>query len=135
MSEDKYFKRLIFTEEQLDSYIKNAFKDLKIAKDNPTPEVKFTYSYNALLKSGIALIAGVKNLKVRSVPGHHIKILEDMSKILEDNSIFDTGNAMRMKRNTDLYDGGIFISEKESMDYYEFVEETVKKVKAIIKTK
>jgi len=40
-----------------------------------------------------------------------------------------------MKRNTDLYSGGIFISEKETNDYYNFVEETFKKIKNILSTK
>lgn len=96
------------------------------------PEVKFNYSYTALLKSGIALIGLVKGLKVRSVPGHHIKIFEQMSKILNDENIFIIGNSMRMKRNTDLYEGGIIISKKESDDYYDFVEKIIIKIKKII---
>lgn len=75
------------------------------------------------------MIAGEKGLKVRSVSGHHIKILELMSQILKDDTIYDIGNAMRMKRNFDLYGGGIFVSEKESIDYYKFTEKLVEKVK------
>ena len=56
-----------------------------------------------------------------------------MSEILNDKSIYDLGNAMRMKRNKDLYVGGIFISEKESEDYHHFVKEVLLEIKELIK--
>ncbi|MCS7151093.1 MAG: hypothetical protein NZ928_01740 [Endomicrobia bacterium] len=132
MIKNRYFKKIKFTKTQILKYLKNAIKDLNIAKQQKIPEVKFNYSYTALIKSGIALIASVKGLKVRSIPGHHIKILEQTSKILNDENILIIGNSMRMKRNTDLYEGGIFISEKESEEYYSFVEETITKIKKIL---
>lgn len=135
MSEEKFFRKITFTDEQIKSYLNNALKDLKIAKHQNVPEVKFNYSYTALLKAGIALIAATRNLKVRTMPGHHIKILELMSKILNDNSIFEFGNAMRMKRNTDLYGGGILITEKESKDYYNYVEKAIYRVKKLLERK
>ncbi|MCM8823265.1 MAG: hypothetical protein NC822_01155 [Candidatus Omnitrophica bacterium] len=135
MSEERFFKKMKFTDEEIKGYLKNALKDLKIAKGQNIAEVKFNYAYTALLKSGIAIIAGVKNLKARTMPGHHIKILEMMSKILNDDSIFEVGNAMRMKRNIDLYGEGIMITHKESQDYYNFVEKVIDKVKKILEKK
>ena len=61
--------------EQVDKYLVNAKRDIEIAIEDEHPEVKFTYCYQALLKSGIALLSS-KQLKARSVPGHHIKIIE-----------------------------------------------------------
>ncbi|OGS46251.1 MAG: hypothetical protein A2539_02670 [Elusimicrobia bacterium RIFOXYD2_FULL_34_15] len=55
-----------------------------------------------------------------------------MSKILKDDSIFDIGNAMRMKRNADLYEGGIIISEKESKDYCRYAEKVIERVEFLM---
>ncbi len=131
--ESKYFIRWNFTEEQIILYYNNALRDLQIATENKRPEVKFTYSYNALIKGGIALVAKIGKVKIRSIPGHHVKIIEKMSEILKDNSINELGNAMRMKRNEDFYAGGIFISEKESEDYHVFVKEILFKITGLVK--
>ncbi len=131
--DNKYFTEFKFTTEQIRQYYCNAVKDLKIAKENQTAEVKFTYSYNALIKGGIAVIAKTGKVKIRSIPGHHIKILEKMSEILKEKSINGIGNSMRMRRNEDFYGGGIFISEKESVDYFHFVEKIFDKIKAVMR--
>ena len=81
------------------------------------------------------MLAAIGKVKVRSVPGHHVKILTKMSEILNDVDILTIGNAMRMKRNTDLYGGGAPISEKEANDYYHFVKESLEKVKSMVSKK
>jgi len=130
--ESKYFRKFEFTKEQIQQYLENALKDLRIAKEDAHSEVKFTYSYNALIKAGIALIAAHGNVKVRSMAGHHIKIIEKIAEMLEDDSVVTMGNAMRMKRNEDFYGGGIFISEKDSGEYLKYVEGILKRIKAAI---
>jgi len=130
--ESKFFQKQNFTKEQVQQLWENAKRDLNIAKKDSLSEVKFTYSYNALIKSGIALIAKTGKVKVRSAQGHHIKILEKMSKVLNDERIETIGNAMRTKRNLDFYGGGVLISEKESSDYCNFVEKTFDKIDKII---
>ncbi|MBU3935839.1 hypothetical protein KJ909_04140 [Patescibacteria group bacterium] len=131
----RYFVTFNFSDNQVILYLNNALRDLTIAKENKRPEVKFSYSYNALIKAGIALLAGAGNVKVRSIPGHHVKLIEKMSEVLKDKSIEETGNAMRAKRNRDFYDGGVFISEKESLDYYMFTEEILLKIKRFLRQK
>lgn len=130
--ETKYFQKLKFTEEQVRRYLDNAFRDLNIAKEDEHSEVKFNYAYNALIKAGIALLAAKGSVKVRSAPGHHVKIIEKMAILLGDESVMTIGNTMRMKRNEDFYGGGIFVSEKESSEYLNFVEKIVQKIKTII---
>lgn len=130
----KYFQKLKFTPRQVERYLQSALHDLEIAKKDPFPEVRFTYSYRALIKAGIALIAGIGQVKVRSVPGHHIKILEKMNEILKNNDIWTIGNAMRTKRNDDFYGGGEFIGEKEAEDYTKFVEGVIQKVRKAVRT-
>ncbi|MCX5781091.1 MAG: hypothetical protein NT145_00055 [Elusimicrobia bacterium] len=63
------------------------------------------------------------------MPGHHIAIIEKMSEILNNSEIQAIGNAMRMKRNADLYEGSIFVSEKESEDFYIFTDKILQEAK------
>jgi len=121
--EDKYFRKIKFTPEQIKEYFKSATRDLKIAKQPPFPEVIFKFSYDALLKLGIGLIAK-QGFKVRSAVGHHIKILEKMGQTLKNSDVEIIGNKMRQNRNFDMYDGGFLISEKDSQEYLKFVEDT-----------
>ena len=131
--EKEYFKKLDFSKEEIDRYFQNAKRDLEIARQDSFSEVQFTYSYQALMKAGIALLAKTGSVKVRSIPGHHIKILEKIEEILQDSDILTLGNAMRMKRNLDLYGGGESISQKEATDYLKFVESVFKKIEIRIK--
>lgn len=102
--------------------------NLTIAESTDIPDVVFKFSYDALIKLGIMLIAQ-KGYKVRSKAGHHIKILEKLSQLLKDEDIVVLGNKMRQERNVNLYDGGIFVGEKDSLEYLEFVKSTFKKAK------
>ena len=129
--DDKYFAKFKFTEEQIKKNLDNALKDFDIAERDVILEVKFNYAYKALIKAGIALLSSY-HLKIRSVPGHHIKILEKMAEILNDDAIADIGNAMRSKRNLDFYGGGILVSEKECSEYLRFADEVIKKAKNIL---
>lgn len=126
--DNKHFRKFPFTDEQNDQFFQNALRDLKIAKEDGIPEVKFTYAYQALLKAGIALLAKSRSLKVRSIPGHHIAVISKMSEILKDDDVNIIGNRMRVKRNKDLYDGGDIISAKEADECLKFVEKAVKKI-------
>lgn len=130
MKNNDCFESFKFTSTQVKGYFNNALRDLKIARGAEIAEVRFMYSYNALLKAGIALLAASKGVKVRSIPGHHIKTLEAIGQILNDKDIFAVANSMRMKRNTDLYAGGVIISEKESKDYLSFVEKVINRIKS-----
>jgi hypothetical protein len=127
--ESKYFRKFAFTDEQVDRYVKNALRDLRIAHESRHNEVIFNYAYTALIKAGIALLAGKGGVKVRSVPGHHIKIVEKMSEILADETVSVIGNAMRMKRNEDFYGGGIFVSDKEASEYLNYIEQVLETVR------
>ena len=124
---DKYFVDFAFTPEQVQKNLQNAMRDLGIAREDAILDVKFTYAYAALIKSGIALLSHYK-LKVRSVPGHHIKLIEKLAEILGDQAIDDLGNAMRSRRNADLYAGGTDVTAKECGEYLAFVESVVLRV-------
>ena len=119
--EKEYFVKFKFVNSQLENYLASAEHSLKIAKDSNVPEVVFKFSYEAMIKIGIYLIAK-EGYRARSVPGHHLKIIEKISQILRSQEIFDIGNKIREKRNADFYDCCLIISEKDSKETMEFVE-------------
>jgi hypothetical protein len=119
--DEKYFQKITLDSDQLKQYFGAAKRDLHIAKTDIIPEVIFKFSYDALIKLGIALIAR-QGYKVRSIPGHHIKIIETMGEILENEYVAVVGNKMRQDRNHDFYDGGALVGEKEIMEYLRFIE-------------
>ena len=128
----KFFQKKKFENRIVSKYLRNSVKDLNIAIYNKEPEVIFNFSYSALVKIGITLIATC-GYRVRSRIGHHIKILEKLSQILNEENIEIIGDKMRKKRNLDLYDGGIIISRKEAEDYLNFTKKIIKKAEEYIK--
>ena len=78
------------------------------------------------------MIAFTGQVKVRNTPGHHIKVIEKMAEILDDNSIALIGNVMRKKRNLDLYSGGEYISKKEADEYCSFAGKIIDDVSRIV---
>lgn len=130
--EDKYFKKFKYSRKQIDKFFDSAAKDLDIARGSGIPEVRFQFSYNSLIKMGIASIACC-GYKVSSRTGHHTKILEKLSEILDKEDIFLYGDKMRKARNTELYDGGIVISEKQAGDYLLFVNKTYEEARSFLK--
>lgn len=119
--ETKYFQRKVFSEKAVLRYFNSALKDIKIACSSNYPEVMFKFSYDALIKTGITVIA-FYGYKVKSRQGHHIMILEKFSQILREKEIGITGDRMRKKRNLDLYEGGTLISKKEAKNYLIFTK-------------
>jgi len=132
--EDKYFAKIKFTPDQIKKNLKNAQKDLNIAKKVDILEVKFNYAYTALIKAGITLLSH-NQVKIKSVPGHHIKIIEKLAHILIDDDIENMGNIMRSKRNLDFYAGGIEVTEKECREYVNFVEKVLTRIQKLISPK
>ncbi len=129
--DDRYFSKFNFTEEQIDKNFKNALKDLNIAKKDKILDVKFSYVYTVLIKAGIALLS-VYQVKIKSMPGHHFKIIEKIAQILKDDSVLTLGNIMRSKRNLDFYAGGVEVTEKECSEFIKFTEKVFTKIKNII---
>jgi len=117
----KYFKKMDFSQRQIENYFISAIKDMKIAEKYDDPEVRFQFIFNSLIKFGITLIA-FHGYKVNSRKGHHQKVLEKMSEILGDDDILITSEIIRKNRNTEFYDGGIIITEKQSEEYLSFLK-------------
>ncbi|MDD5568197.1 MAG: hypothetical protein PHY88_03225 [Candidatus Omnitrophica bacterium] len=129
--EDKYFVKFEFAKEQVNNTLKNALRDLDIAREDKILDVKFSYAYTAFIKGGMALLSFYK-VKVKSIPGHHIKIIEKLAQLLDDKDIDDIGNIMRSKRNLDLYSGGVEVTEKECLEYLNFTAKVLNRIKEIV---
>jgi len=117
---------LAFKEEQIKQFLNSALHDIKIAEESEVSDVVFKFSYDALIKLGITLIAK-EGYKIRSTTGHHVKILEKLSHILKEEDVLVFGNKMRQERNFNLYDGRFFVGEKDSREYLDFVKSIFKK--------
>lgn len=126
--DQEHFEKFTFTKEQIKKFFDSAKENLKITDSTNIPEVIFKFSYDALIKTGLILIA-LKGYRIRSREGHHTKILQSLSEILNDNDIEAIGNIMRRQRNIDLYEGGSMITEKQSKEYRQFIKEIFEKVK------
>lgn len=120
----EYFQNFNFSPRQLNAYADSARHQLKIAEGSQVPDVMFEFAYNALIKFGIYLIAE-EGRKARSVPGHHVRILEKMSEILSNEDVLIFGNRMRQERNFNLYDEGRPVSYKEAKEFLDFVRELI----------
>ena len=131
--DNRFFQKRKFEPREIKRYFNSALKDFRIASENKEPEVIFDFSYKALVKTGIALIA-FHNYRVKSRTGHHVKIIEKLSQILKDEDLKFIGDKMRKKRNLDLYTGGIIISQKEVQEYLKFIKEIINKTEKYLKS-
>lgn len=125
-----FFQKFHFEKEQIEKYLHSADNSLIIAYKTDIPEVIFKFGYEAFIKAGMALIAS-KGYKVRSIPGHHVAIIEAMGEILGDPALTEEGNEMRRFRNLDLYTGGEIITEamaKNTLNNAAYVLMEIRKV-------
>jgi len=121
------FTKFKFSKEQIHSYFDSCSKKLQIAEQFQQSEIRFKFAYDTLIKLGITLLA-TEGFKVKSMPGHHIKIIEALTTLLKDEDIDILGNRMRKQRNLDLYDEGLAPTEKENAIYLKLVKSIHKKV-------
>lgn len=127
------FELFSFTSSQIEKYFKAAQHDFQVAEQNNQPDVIFMFSYNGLIKLAITICAK-NNLRVKSEQGHHIELIEKLSDFLNDKDIAKVGNEMRKKRNRDLYEGDIIITEKQAQEYFEYLKQIIKLVESLIWT-
>ena len=118
------FEKQKFTDRQIEKYFNSALRDFKIAINSEVPEVIFKFCYDSLLKIAITVCAR-NNLRVKSRAGHHIELLKKLAECLDNEDILIVSNEIRKKRNFDLYSGGVLISEKEALEYKEWLKKIV----------
>ena len=123
-----FFVSQKFSLEELGKIKKSIKRNLELARSSNEPEIIFHFSYMALIKIGIYYIAR-EGYRVKSQPGHHIKIIESLGKILDSEDILITGDKMRKDRNLDLYGVDSAIEQEEANEYLEFVKGLFQKMK------
>ena len=117
--------------------LKRAYIDLKTAKRNldEDEECAFNYAYNAMLRSGLALMfsEGFRP----DIKDKHLTVVRFVSLILGDEfkSLINDYDFMRKKRNRFIYEPDIPCSMKEAKDALKTAEEFVDKISELIKEK
>ncbi|MFH1259342.1 MAG: hypothetical protein ABII74_05990 [Elusimicrobiota bacterium] len=128
MNFDKnFFTIQKFTSSELEKIKMSVKRNLELAGSSNEPEIIFQFSYMALIKIGIYYIAK-EGYRVKSQPGHHIKIIESLSKILGSKDILIFGDKMRKDRNLDLYSGDNVIESEETKEYLKLIESIFQKM-------
>ena len=120
------FEKFNFSHDQINRYYQAATKDLRLAASAGAPELVFYVCYNIIVKIAMAVCAK-NNLRVKSRTGHHIELIGKLAEFLKDKKIEDIAGKMRNKRNKDLYDGGVIISDKEADFYLSFCKKLVQR--------
>jgi len=117
--------------------IKRAYVDLKTAKRNlhDDHECAYNYAYNAMLRSGLALMfsEGFRP----EIKDKHLTIVRFTSSVLGDEfeSLINNYDSMRKKRHRFIYEPDIPCSMKEAKDAIKTAEELVGKVSKLIREK
>lgn len=87
-------------------------------------ETAYQVFYESMLKASLALMLSYGQ-RPRSLPGHHVNIIEFSAKKLGRNylEIINTFDKMRRKRNQMIYEADIEITESEAKNALKTAEE------------
>jgi len=117
--------------------LKRAYVDLKTAKRNLSQdeECAFNYAYNAMLRSGLALMfaEGFRP----DIKDKHLTVVRFVGLVLGDDfkRLINDYDFMRRKRNRLIYEPEIPCSIKEAKDALKTAEEFVDKIAELIRKK
>lgn len=134
---ENLIKRCPIDQKAILSLIKRAYIDLKTAKRNldEDKECAFNYAYNAILRSGLALMfsEGFRP----DIKDKHLTVVRFVSSLLgeEFKKLINDYDFMRKKRNRFIYEPDIPCSMKEAKDALKTAEEFVDKILRLIKEK
>lgn len=102
---------------QIERYLASADKKLSAARKtlDIDEEASYQLAYEAMLKASLGFLLS-HGVRPRSLPGHHVTIIEFVERHLSGGArnlvaLFDR---MRRKRHQALYDVGGFISRTEA---------------------
>ncbi|MCI0622779.1 MAG: HEPN domain-containing protein [Acidobacteria bacterium] len=105
--------------EQISQYLAGAEKKLASAKKilSVDEEAAYQLAYEAMLKGSLGFMLS-HGVRPRSLPGHHVTIIEFAEKHLgtEFKDLISMFNRMRRKRHDTIYQVSAFISQKEAED-------------------
>lgn len=134
---DGLIKRCPLDYKAILNLLKRAYVDLKTAKRNLSQdeECAFNYAYNAMLRSGLALMfaEGFRP----DIKDKHLTVVRFVNLVLGDDfkRLINDYDFMRRKRNRFIYEPEIPCSIKEAKDALEAAEEFVDKIAELIRKK
>jgi uncharacterized protein (UPF0332 family) len=103
--------------EQIGRFLASAAKKLAAAKKTLAidEEASYQLAYEAMLKASLGFMRSF-GVRPRSLPGHHVTIIEFVEERLgsEFRSLVMMFNRMRRKRHETIYDVAGLISEQEA---------------------
>lgn len=130
-----FIKKCPIDYKAIKNLLKRAYVDLKTAKRNLTldEECAYNYAYNALLRSGLALMFS-KGFRPE-IKNKHLTIVTFAGSVLGDEfkTLINDYDFMRKKRNRFIYEPDIPCSQKEAIDAIKTAEEFVEKITELIR--
>lgn len=121
----------------INNLIKRAYTDLKTAKRNidDDEECAYTYAYNAMLRSGLALMF-CKGYRPE-IKDKHLTIVKFASQILGKRfkEVINNYDYMRRKRHRFIYEPDIPCSRKEAEDALKTAKSFIDIISEMIKSK
>lgn len=119
MSKNKKFRQQEINLEQIEKFLRGAYKKLGSAKkilaiDN---ELSYQTAYDSMIKASLAFILTFGK-RPRALPGHHIEIIKFIENKLGKNyqGLIGLFDEMRKKRNRAIYEADGFIGEYETKE-------------------
>lgn len=117
--------------------MKRSFIDLKTAKRNidQDDDCSYTYAYNAMLRSGLALMLSYGYRP--EIRGKHLTIIKFTSSIMGSkfNNLINSYDLMRRKRHQFIYEPDLPCSSKEAHDALIIAKDFVDLIHKLIKEK
>ncbi len=136
MTQQKKYQDHPIDPAQIKRQLAGALKRLKAAEAvvDDDEEAAYELAYEAMLKASIALMYN-HGKRARSIPGHHIAIIEMAAGILgpdlkDQMVVFDE---MRRNRNNFLYDADGFVNDCEVREAIEIAKKYVQRVSEKLK--
>lgn len=121
----KKLKRQRIDYDQIRRFLASAAKKLAAAKKalEIDEEASYQLAYEAMLKASLGLMLSF-GVRPRSLPGHHMTIIEFAGNHLgkEYKNVIAMFDRMRRKRHQAIYDVAGFISKREAQDALEVAE-------------
>ena len=103
--------------DQIHRFLERAAEKLRTAKRvlGIDEETAYQMAYDAMLKASLAFLLS-RGLRPRSLPGHHVAIIEYVEKSLGPSfgDLLLMFDRMRRKRNQAIYDASGLISKQEA---------------------
>lgn len=135
LSKQKLIRKCPVDNNAIRNLMKRAYVDLKTAKRNLSDdkECAYNYAYNAMLRSGLALMFS-KGFRPE-IKNKHLTIVTFAGSVLGDtfSEIINNYDFMRRKRNRFIYEPNIPCSIKEAKDAIKTAKEFVDRISEVLR--